>query len=170
MSTLIEQGIIGIVIGILTTASLYLIKVIWTAKVVPFLSATRYSGVKIDGQWSGNDRNDNSENGDIYESESSLFLEQNAHSLSGAYMFKFKSENKEFSLNFDVNGYMWEGYITLNFTPKDKRITSYATTLLKLHDGGSSLIGTWLFRDVINESVNQVPLKLIRDANIASQT
>ena len=60
-------------------------------------------------------------------------------------------------------GYIWEGYVTLNFTPKDKRITSYATALVKLHDGGISLVGTWLFRDVAKEGVNQVPLCLFRN-------
>lgn len=144
MSTLLEQGVFGIVTGIITTVVLYLAKVIWTAKVVPFLTSTRYQGVKIDGQWSGSDKNDDPEKGDIFENEFSLFLTQNAHELAGSFLFKFKSPEKEFSLDFNVIGYMWEGYVTLNFTPKDKRITSYATTLLKLHDGGLTLIGTWL--------------------------
>ena len=55
-----------------------------------------------------------------------------------------------------------EGYITLNFTPKDKRVTSYATALLKLHDGGQTLVGSWLFRDVIKENVLQASMYLSR--------
>lgn len=163
MSTLIEQGIFGIVTGIVTTAVLFLIKVIWSSKVVPFLAATRYQGVKIDGQWNGSSKNDNPESGDCFESENNLFLTQSAHELAGSYLFKFKNDQKEFSLDFNVKGYIWEGYVTLNFTPKDKRITSYATALVKLHDGGISLVGTWLFRDVEKEFVNQVPLVLIRN-------
>lgn len=163
MNTLVEQGVIGIVTGICTTVVLYLIKVIWSAKVVPFLVATRYQGVKIDGQWVGSGKNDDPEQGDIFETEFSLFLSQSAHQLSGSFLFKFKNEQKNFNLDFNVGGYMWGGYVTLNFTPKDKRITSYATALLKLHDGGQTLVGTWLFRDVINEFVNQVPLILIRN-------
>ncbi|MHC8470570.1 hypothetical protein [Plesiomonas shigelloides] len=165
MSTLIEQGVIGIVVGILTTAVLFLLKVIWTAKIVPFLVATRYQGVRIDGQWVGSGKNDDPEQGDVFETEFSLFLSQSAHELGGSFLFKFKSPVKEFNLDFNVSGYMWEGYVTLNFTPKDKRITSYATALLKLHDGGQSLIGTWLFRDVTREFVNQVPLILVRNQN-----
>jgi len=163
MSTLLEQGVFGIVTGICTTALLYLLKVIWSAKIVPFLVATRYQGVKIDGQWVGSGKNNDPENGDVFETEVSLFLSQSAHELGGSFLFKFKNEVKDFNLDFNVSGYMWEGYVTLNFTPKDKRITSYATTLLKLHDGGQSLVGTWLFRDVIAEYVNQVPLVLVRN-------
>jgi hypothetical protein len=165
MSTLIEQGVFGIVTGILTTVILFLIKILWTAKVVPFLVATRYQGVKVDGQWAGSGKSEDPDQGGIFETEFSLFLSQSAHQLGGSFLFKFKSPDKEFNLDFDVSGYMWEGYLTLNFTPKDKRITSYATTLLKLHDGGQSLIGTWLFRDVINEFVNQVPIVLVRSQN-----
>lgn len=163
MSSLVEQGVIGIVTGILTAALLYLVKVIWDTKIVPFLISSRYQGVKIDGQWSGYSENNDPEKGDIFKSEFSLFLSQNAHELSGSFLFKFKNNEKEFNLDFDVRGYMWEGYITLNFTPKDKRVTSYATALLKLHDGGHTLIGTWLFRDVIKEFVNQVPMILVRN-------
>ena len=162
MNTLLEQGAFGIVIGIFTTVVLYLVKTIWTLKVVPFLASTRYQGVEIDGQWNGLGKNDDPEKGDVFENEFSLFLTQNAHTLSGSFQFKFKSPEKDFSLDFNVSGYMWEGYVTLNFTPKDKRVTSYATALMKLHNGGLSLEGTWLFRDVIAEFVNQVPLVLFR--------
>ncbi|PKG57264.1 hypothetical protein [Shewanella sp. GutDb-MelDb] len=162
MSTIIEQGVIGIITGICTTAVLFLIKSLWVTKVIPFMEATKYQGVNIAGQWSGFGKNDNPDNGDVFETEFNLFLAQSAHHLTGSFLFKFKNPEKDVNLDFDVSGYMWEGYVTLNFTPKDKRVTSYATTLLKLHDGGHSLVGTWLFRDVAREFVNQVPLTLVR--------
>lgn len=162
MALLIEQGVIGIITGILTTVILFLIKNLWNSQVVPFLKATRYQGVRIDGQWNGVGENKDPEQGEVFSSEANLFLQQNAHDLTGSFLFKFKSDVKEFALDFDVKGYMWEGYITLNFTPRDKRITSYATALVKLHDGGYTLEGIWLFRDVHNEFVNQIPLVLAR--------
>jgi hypothetical protein len=161
---MIEQGIIGIVTGILTTVTLFVIKSFWTFKVTPFLKSIRYQGVQIDGKWSGLDENTDSEKGEIYKSEFNLFIKQNAHELTGSCFFQFKNEHKDASLEFNVTGYIWEGYVTLNFTPRDKRITSYATTLLKLHDGGHSLKGTWLFRDVEKEFVNSVPMVIFRDA------
>ena len=169
MSILLEQGVIGIITGIVTTAILYSLKVFWTAKVTPFLASIRYQGVEIKGQWTGvaeittKDIKEGKHEGPPLKTEHSLFLNQNAHNLSGSFLFKFKNDEKDFTINFNVNGYMWEGYVTLNFTPKDKRITSYGTALLKLHDGGQTLIGTWLFRDVNKETVTQAPIFLIRN-------
>lgn len=168
MEILIQQGVIGIVTGILTTAILFTMKVFWTAKVTPFLASIRYQGVEINGQWSGyeeiteKDVAEGKQEGPPLKLEHSLFLNQNAHNLTGSLLFKFKNPNKEFALDFNVTGYMWEGYVTLNFTPKDRRITSYATALLKLHAGGQTLVGNWLFRDVIKEVVTQTPMFLVR--------
>ncbi|MEQ6290020.1 hypothetical protein ACFPAG_05255 [Vogesella sp. GCM10023246] len=162
MEKLLNDGLLGIVTGILTAALLYFLNNFWQKTVKPFLVYIRYQGVKIDGSWFGSGENNDPNQGEIFKSECSLFLKQNAHDLSGSFLFKFQNDQKKFSIDFDVNGYMWEGYVTLNFTPRDKRITSYATTLLKLHDGGGTLVGMWLFRDVIGEFVNQGPLLLTR--------
>ncbi|WP_310442520.1 hypothetical protein [Sulfurimonas sp.] len=168
MDILIQQGIIGIITGILTTAILFTLKVFWTAKVTPFLASIRYQGVIVSGQWSGfaevteKEIEEKKLEGTPFKSEHSLFLNQNAHNLTGSLLFKFSNPEKKFSIDFNVNGYMWEGYITLNFTPKDKRVTSYATALLKLHDGGHTLVGSWLFRDVIKENVLQTSMFLSR--------
>lgn len=172
MTALLEQGVIGIVTGILTTIILFTLKVFWSAKVTPFLVGIRYQGVEIGGQWSGSaevteeDIAQEDEVGPPFKSDHSLLLIQNAHNLSGSFLFNFKSEEKEFSIDFNVTGYMWEGYVTLNLTPKDKRVTSYGTALLKLHGGGISLEGTWLFRDVLQEIVTQAPLHLNRNPNM----
>lgn len=165
MGTLVEQGIIGIVTGILTTAALFLMKVYWSNSVKPFLEATRYQGVKIDGYWFGSSANENSEQGEIYSNEARLALRQNAHALEGEFFFKFSNLHKSFAIEYSVKGYMWEGYITLNFTPKDKRLTSYGTALLKLHDGGHLLVGKWIFRNVETEFVDQISLSLVREGD-----
>jgi len=167
MQTLVEQGVVGIVTGIITTVILYTLKVLWSAKITPFLASLSYQGVEIDGHWSGENHESDSETGTSISNECNLFLTQNAHSLKGTFLYKFKSDDKSFSLEFEVKGYIWEGYITLNYTPKDKRVTSYATSLLKLHDGGISLVGIWLFRDVNNETVNQSPMSLLRAKEFA---
>jgi hypothetical protein len=163
MDAIIEQGIVGIVTGILTTAILFLLKNIWITKAVPFLTTTRYQGVQIDGQWTGSSENSDPQKGDVYSNEANLYLDQRAHDLSGLFIFSFKNEKKSFTLEFNVKGYIWEGYVTLNFTPKDRRVTSYATALLKLHDGGCLLLGDWLFRNVETEFVNSTPLSLGRN-------
>lgn len=163
MDKIIEQGIVGIVTGILTTVLIFLARNFWTTKIVPFLEKTRYQGVMLAGQWYGTSENTDEEQGEIFWNEATLFLDQNAHDLSGLFIFKFKNSEKDFVLDFNVRGYIWEGYVTLNFTPKDRRVTSYATALLKLHSGGCMLVGGWLFRNVNEEYVAHTALSLGRE-------
>lgn len=154
---MLAESLIGIVTGILSTWILFLGKSFWDAKVTPFIRETRYQGVKVDGAWSGSAKGENCE------SESRLFIEQSAHELTGAFTIKYKDSAKSFMIDFNVRGYMWEGYITLNFIPKDRRITSYGTALLKLHDGGINLVGQWCTRNVMTEQVEAWPIVLGRD-------
>jgi hypothetical protein len=163
MEYLLEQGFIGIVTGIITTAVLFLIKELWVTKATPFIAATRYQGVLINGQWQGTSENKDPEQGHVFSNSSQLFLDQKAHQLTGLFIFNFSNDSKTFTLEFNVTGYIWEGYVTLNFTPKDRRVTSYGTALLKLHNGGNTLQGEWLFRNVETEFVNQSPLYLGRE-------
>jgi hypothetical protein len=176
MDELVNQGVLGVVTGILTTVVLFILKVLWDSKVYPFLKKMRYQGVEVGGSWTGGveitqeqlDRSTEQQGehpiqGPAFKSEYSLFLNQNAHTLTGSFLFKFKNDRKDFTLDFNVLGYMWEGYITLNFTPKDKRLTSYGTCLLKLSDGGWVLSGNWLFRNVDTECVTDSPLYLYRN-------
>lgn len=163
MNILLEQGVFGIVTGILTTAVLFIIRTVWVSKIVPFWVATRYQGVLIEGQWNGSQKIDASEKSEAHEIEAILNINQKAHSIDGSFLMQYKSDSRNNTLEFRVDGYMWEGYVTLNFTPKDRRVTSYATALFKLHDGGFMLMGYILFRNVMDEVVNHNPLTLTRN-------
>lgn len=154
---MLAEGLLGIVTGIITTWILFFGKTIFDTKLTPYIRETRYQGVKVDGAWSGLNKDDKSE------SESRLFLNQSAHDLTGSFTLKYKDENKDITLDFNVRGYMWEGYITLNLIPKDRRVTSYATALLKLHDGGYLLVGQWCFRNVQTDQVEVSAMSLGRE-------
>ena len=158
MEKLLQDGLVGIIAGILTTWLILAGKYFWQTKITPYLRSVRYQGVVVDGSWVGMSKSDD------HQSETRLFLSQSAHQLTGTFIFSFKNKEKDFTLDFQVTGYMWEGYLTLNFLPKDKRITSYATTLLKLHRGGNQLLGQMCFRNVEEEKVTAIPMALGRDA------
>jgi len=158
MEKLVQDGLVGIIAGILTTWIILAAKYLWQQKVTPYLRATRYQGVQVDGSWVGKSKDAE------HESDSRLFLTQSAHQIGGSYVFSFKSKDKDFTLDFQVTGYMWEGYLTLNFLPKDKRVTSYATALLKLHGGGTQLVGQMCFRNVEEEKVTAIHMAVGRDA------
>ncbi len=174
--------IVGVVSGIVTSWVLYFGKYLWDSRVKPYLAEIRYQGVIISGTWTGktdwvfasttpNNANPNpnppvADQPDSH-AEWRLFLEQSAQSLAGTFSIKIKSPQKQFALDFKVNGYMWEGYVTLNCIPVDRRVTSYATMLLKLHLGGVTLVGQMCFRMVEDEKVGVVPIGINRTEVIA---
>jgi len=159
MDKLIQDGILGIITGIITTWLIIVCKYLWQQKVTPYLRAIRYQGVLVDGSWIGTSKDNE------HESESRLILNQSAQELAGSFIFSFKGIGRDFTLEFNVTGYMWEGYLTLNFLPKDKRVTSYATALLKLHGGGMQLIGQMCFRNVEAEVVTAIPMTISRKSS-----
>lgn len=163
MEKLIQDGVLGIVTGIVTAGLLFLLKAIWDAKLRPFLNELRYQGVDIAGKWVGRGADEKTS----ASSEFTLFLTQSAQSLAGTYRLKHQSPTNSFDLNFNVVGRIWEGYIILNLTPIDRRVTSYATSLLKIAGGGVTLEGQICFRNVNEERVVTEPLILARGAAIA---
>ncbi|WP_157653454.1 hypothetical protein [Burkholderia ubonensis] len=161
MDHLLAEGLLGIVTGILTTVILFSVRALWTGTLYPMIEALRYSGLKVDGAWEGGHVDASSR------SESRLTLKQKAHRLNGAFTFKYLGPDKEFTLDFDVQGVIWEGFITLNFSPSDRRITSCATTLVKVKGGGSVMGGGFLFRNAETDDVGVVQFHLQRYDRVA---
>ena len=159
---------IGVFSGVLTALILLAIKSFWHSKVSPFLRALRYSGVQISGVWLGNTVESIEEN--TVTSNTKLSIEQKAHDLFGTCTYEYNDDNRQFILNFDVKGYLWEGYITLNFIPKDKRIMSYATAMMKISGGGTDLLGQFSYRNVVEERVDSIQLHLSRQDRIDGVT
>lgn len=153
---MIADGLLGIITGILTSFLLLAGKKLWDGWAVPFIRATRYSGVQVEGTWIG--VNPDPEEGNKIR----LFLRQSAHDLAGDMTLTLTGGGSERVLDFVVNGYMWEGFLTLNLRPKDRRVTSYATVLVKLHDGGQRLLGQMAFRNVQADIVETSKLILSR--------
>lgn len=155
---LIAQTFLGIFTGILTTAILFGLKWLWDQRLHPFLREMRYSGVMIAGLWEGHveDQKENSS------AEMRLFLKQSARDLSGTFNIRHTSPTNNYEILHDVIGHIWEGYVVLNFTPTDRRITSYSTALLKIDGGGVGLTGKLAFRDVFQEGVLAEDLQLSR--------
>ncbi|MFM0012746.1 hypothetical protein PQR46_07520 [Paraburkholderia sediminicola] len=161
MDHLLGEGLLGIVTGILTTAILFTIRAVWTSKLSPLIEGLRYRGLKVDGIWEGRHKDEKTQ------TESRLALKQKAHVLSGTFTFKYLGPDKEFALDFDVAGAIWEGYLTLNFSPSDRRITSCATALVKIKGGGSGMAGAFIFRNTEVDDVGVVPFNLSRYERVA---
>lgn len=159
MDKMIADGLLGIIAGILTSALLLIVKTFWDNWAVPFIRETRYSGVQVAGTWSGENPDPNEGN------KIRLFITQSAHDLAGDMTLTFTGGGNVRILDFVVSGYMWEGFLTLNLKPKDRKVTSYATILVKLHDGGHQLVGQMAFRNVQKDIVETTQLSVIRSGS-----
>ncbi len=157
MDAAFEEAVVGIVVGIVTAALLFALKAFWSAVVDPALRSLLYRGVDVSGQWIGRVVDD-----DGTFTELTCHLTQQAHVVNGVWTIQFTSSEKAFDLHFEVTGYIWEGYVTLNLRPKDRKITSYATSLLKISGGGVALVGMILYRNVEPDLVDQIPVTLLR--------
>lgn len=159
MVDLIQQGVLGIVTGILTTTILFICKIIWDTRLQPFLRELRYAGVKIDGKWVGRGTDPQG----LWTTEMLLLLKQSAFELTGTFNLKHQGVENKFEILFNVSGRIWEGYIILNLSPIDRRITSYATAMLKIDGGGVGLVGQIAYRDVFKEYVVSEPVSMGRE-------
>jgi hypothetical protein len=95
---LLVQTVIGIVIGILTSAILFFLKDLWGTRIRPFVEELRYEGVRVNGTWRG------SAHDEMSHTEAILFLTQNATELKGTFTFSFHSPAKNFALEYQVVG------------------------------------------------------------------
>ena len=158
MADWVDQAVLGIVVGVLTSAVLWGLKSFFDKVIDPAIRARLYSGVDLSGQWYGSDQSETQP----LTSEVTCNLKQSAQAVSGTLRMQYASPEKSFELDFDVTGHIWEGYITLNLRPSDKRVTSYACCLLKVVEGGVKLRGVSIYRSVSTDEVEQMPWVLVR--------
>lgn len=162
----LQDGSVGIVVGILTAAILYCISRLWILWALPLIERTRYRGVDISGKWygSGKGKTEDDPPGD-WSHELTAELTQSAHVIGGTFHQRWRSPTNNYDLMYAVKGQLWEGYLILNLSPIDRRVTSYACMLLKVSAGGGLLSGKNLFRNVAAEGVEQTDLALARSVD-----
>lgn len=158
MEGIVAQAMLGIVTGILTTALLWLLKAAWDAKLHPLLQKARYDGIIVAGKWRGTGDGD-----DGSRTEVTLYLNQNAHAISGTFAVDHDSPRKKYTIHHSASGFVREGLMILTFSPVDRRITSYSMAMLKITGAGSALSGQLVFRAVDSESVVAEQVELVRD-------
>jgi hypothetical protein len=166
LEKILQDGVLGIVVGIVTSALLFLLSKVWNNWALPSLEAMRYAGVKIDGSWYGSGSGE--ADGGKWSMEITAQLTQQAHSIGGTYHYRYRSPENSFDILYSVKGQLWEGYLNLMLAPVDRRVTSASCLLLKVAGGGAGLVGKNLFRDVNNECVAEVDVFLDRTQNAPS--
>jgi len=151
----IEVIVFGVVSGVIATAALYLIGLLFRSHLIPWYQGVTYHGVDISGTW-------------VYEVEINtddnvkfeMTISQQAHVLAGdtTIMQGANLDNPTTITNLNISGGIWEGYVTLNMKSKDRTKLSYSTTLLRVLNGGATLKGNYIYRSIRNEEIQSEPM------------
>jgi len=157
-----NEIVIGVVSGVLTATGLYLAKEFWTKTIVPSYQSIKYQGADISGVWLA-ELVDNEGTENEATSSFSMVLKQNAHKITGSMQFTHSAPSNTYTIDFNINGEYWEGYLNLMCRSKSRKTYSHASLFLKLAAGGLALEGQFSFRNVITDTVSSDPLVLIRN-------
>lgn len=145
---------LGITTGIITAVLLYIFNQIFKKLLLPWYQNFKYKGVDLNGKWTGF-MIDTPEVSFPF----NIKLDQNAHDINGtAELNKSQTRDKYSMTKYDVSGYVWEGYITLNFQSSDRTRLSFATALLQVLKGGRRLEGFFVFRDLRHDGIRERPV------------
>jgi len=154
-----ETILLGVTAGILTTLAIFTFKVVWFKTLLPVYQSARYQGADISGSWQKD--YEDKENETL--SSFSLALNQNAHNVTGSLHFVHKSPEKNFSIDYELIGEYWEGYLTLNCRSKDRKVFSQGAIFLKLTTNGKNFDGYFSFRNALEDIVTSSKLELKRN-------
>ncbi|AUJ72418.1 hypothetical protein [Pseudoalteromonas sp. NC201] len=157
--TQFETILLGVAAGILTTMTIFIAKGIWLKIILPSYQSARYQGADISGSWEKD--YENKQKGTL--SSFSFVIKQNAHDVSGSLYFVHKSPEKNFSVDYELIGEYWEGYLTLSCRSKDRRVFSQGAIFLKLTNNGKAFNGYFSFRNSSDDIVSSNKLELKRN-------
>ncbi len=123
--TISETIILGTITGILSAIVLLILGQIFHKIVLPWYQELIYKGMDISGMWKVHFREDEGQ------ATFDFHFKQKAHRLSGDCLVtkEWTALNKTTTIHHYLEGYLWEGYLTLNMLPKDRSKISYSTGL-----------------------------------------
>ncbi|ADU69474.1 hypothetical protein [Pantoea sp. At-9b] len=158
-----SEIVTGIVTGILTTAILFLLKVLWDKHFKPEFQRVVYRGADLTGSWISEQAKATDGTSEIIiEKPAVLSINQSAHSVKG--FLHINTPNKELVI-YEVTGEYSDGYLQLLCKSKKRGFNSYGSILLKVVASGQMLHGIMAFRSSTKDEVAQLTLALHYDKN-----
>lgn len=134
----------GVVAGVLTSAFLFTLGLVFTKIVIPWYQTIVYEGADVSGLWIYR------QNLGGIDYSYQMVLKQDAHRLHGNMtLTKFGAPagpRGDYVQVFDISGSTWEGFLTLNMRSSDRKSLAFATSLLQIQDRGRSLVGQLVYR------------------------
>ncbi|MGI2107226.1 hypothetical protein ACRN9A_19040 [Shewanella frigidimarina] len=138
---ILQTIFLGVVSGLVATGFAVMLSKIFNQVLIPWYQAKIYKGVDISGVWEGSIESNNDKSWGC-----TLELEQNAHNIVGTYttVSYYKGEQQRISV-MDVNGEVWEGYISLKCRTKSNRNLSFGSMLFQINN--QEIVGHQVFRN-----------------------
>lgn len=141
--------ILGVVSGVLSAATVYLLVSIFKNIVAPWYLRLVYQGIDVSGSWKSEEEYTNGK------TTEALSLNQSAHSLRGTLVRHQEIDGDIIISTSKVEGEVWEGCLTLKIRSTNSKRLSFGNMLLKVE--GEKLAGYGSHR-VLGESRNS-PLR-----------
>lgn len=158
--------VIGVISGILSTATIYFAAVIFNASVLPWLRGLIYKGVNVTGTWYCHDR--------TMTQEITLNLVQNAHAITGSASFigdtgEHLRRHPEYETlrTFSVTGEIQDRFIYLTLRNSDAQRLGVNTYLLEVKGDGRRLDGVFTFYSVSHSHISHSYQTLYKDKALA---
>ena len=139
---------LGVVAGIITSAFLFFIGLIFSQIIIPWYQGLIYKGIDLGGQWENE-----------YENETGRYvfraaIKQNGHNLKGSLSITKSAENNSgYVTIFHLTGSTWEGFMLVNLQSVDRKELAFASGLFKIKKRGSCLVGYLIFRSSMYDDV-----------------
>jgi hypothetical protein len=139
----------GVVAGVLTSAFLFTLGLVFTKIVIPWYQTIVCEGGDVSGLWIYR------QNLGGIDYSCQMVLKQDAHRLHGNMTLTKSGET-------DGPRGEWEGFLTLNMRSSDRKSLAFATSLLQMQDRGRSLVGQLVYRSANIGLVSSEPVSWAR--------
>lgn len=149
----------GVIAGISTSFILFLLVKIFNKIIVPWYKSIIYSGLSIEGVWE--QEHDHAAATDI----AKLAISQNGQALKGlmTVVKSNKKTDKTDVKNFILKGSFHDGHVILSGNNANSKYRGHVTYLLKISNGGKTLIGVMSWVDSNSDRIASLETTLNRE-------
>jgi len=143
----------GILSGLVTSAILFAMAFVFRRHITPWFSDQIYRGIRVEGNWSLVDGDDDTES--QYNQRETLELTQKASNLSGNLILVPK-EGEGVPRTLTIEGVIRDRFLPLTCTPSTRKNLAYVSYLGEVQGDGTEIRGEAVFYDIRENQIDTV--------------
>jgi hypothetical protein len=152
MSDEVENIIIGVVSGVISSFFIWLLVVVFNGVFMPWLRGVIYRGVNINGNWTTEVKREDCV------TDYNLMIEQAGFEIKGIFSINYKEKDRISLGCYNISGTISDGVVALLVDNRDK--STCGTIILKVATGGGSMTGLFAYKGVSCETITSENLVL----------